>query len=393
MNRIVYLIFFVTAVLALDNGLGLTPPLGFNTWNHFHCNINETIIYKTINAIVNLGLRELGYVYVNIDDCWMENKRNKRGELMADPKRFSKGIKPLADYAHQQGLKLGIYSSAGTLTCQGLPASLDNEYIDAITWANWGIDYLKYDNCNNKGRPGYERYSRMRDALNKTGRYIFYSICNWGDEKVWEWGGSVGNSWRTTGDIRHDFNSVREIYKKNVVLAKYAKIGGWNDPDMLEVGNGNMTSLEYKTHFTLWAMAKSPLLIGCDLTNVTKETLEILKNKDIIALNQDKFGRQAECILNCNDEYFSKSATRPQVLALELEEEKVALAVTNWNDNTIMKNIEFYFSRFPLKRAIYDVKDLWTKEEQYNIERLVIGAINPHETKVYLLSLPKKEDY
>eukprot|EP00826_Nyctotherus_ovalis_P062907 TRINITY_DN9182_c0_g3_i1.p1 TRINITY_DN9182_c0_g3~~TRINITY_DN9182_c0_g3_i1.p1 ORF type:complete len:389 (+),score=79.14 TRINITY_DN9182_c0_g3_i1:95-1261(+) len=388
MSRFVHLILFVASVLALDNGLGLTPPLGFNTWNHFGCNINETIIYDTIDAIVNLGLRELGYIYVNIDDCWMEKSRGHNDELVYDRKRFPNGIKVLADYAHQQGLKLGIYSSAGALTCQKLAASLGKEYIDAITWANWGIDYLKYDNCNHNGISAYERYTRMRDALNKTGRYIYYSICNWGQEDVWEWGPAVGNSWRTTGDIRDYFDSVRDIYEKNVRVAKFGKKGGWNDPDMLEVGNGGMTVTEYKTHFTLWAMAKSPLLIGCDLKKIKSEHLEILKNKDIIALNQDRLGIQAECVLNCEGDDFSSSAENAQVTILELEENKAAIAVTNWNDDDDMSNIKLQFSRLPLKRSVYQVKDLWSKAVQKNITELVVDVLKPHETKVYLLTPP-----
>ncbi len=377
----------VAAVHCLDNGEGLMPPLGFNTWNHFYCNINEKVIRQAADAIINLGLKRAGYNYVNIDDCWMGKERNDKGELVPDATRFPHGIKALAEYVHSKGLKLGIYSSAGTKTCQGLPASLGHEVIDAKIWASWGVDYLKYDNCNHDSQSGPVRYAKMRDALNSTGRHIYYSICSWGEEEVWKWANKVGNSWRTTGDIEDKFNSMRTIYQRNAKLYSYAARGGWNDPDMLEVGNGGMPVAAYRTHFALWSMAKSPMLIGCDLTKVPRDSLEILLNKDIIALNQDKVGKQARCILNCADSDFSKDSTHPQFTVVELENSNYAVAVTNWNDNTAFKDMVVSFAALNLPLKSYKVRDLWLHKDMGPVsDTFTVPTVGVHDTAVYKLT-------
>lgn len=382
----IFLILSVS-VFALDNGLGKTPPLGFNTWNHFYCGINEDIIKHTADSLVSLGLKDLGYNYVNIDDCWMAKNRSKDGRLVPDPKRFSHGIKALADYVHSKGLKLGIYSSAGNMTCQKFPASEGHEDIDAKTWAEWGIDYLKYDNCYHSNASAKVRYTKMRNALNKTGRPIFYSICNWGGEKVWEWGASVGNSWRTTGDISDKFPSMRAIYSRNIVLYKYGHPGGWNDPDMLEVGNGKMKTIEYKTHFILWAMAKSPLLIGCDLTRVSKADLAILKNKQMIGVNQDKLGVQAKCVLNCKAEDFSKDAKNPQFGIMPLSTGDYVLSITDWSDLKSFGNIIVDFPKLGLTGKKYKVLDLWNNKEVGTFtERFILKMLPMHDTAVFKLT-------
>jgi len=385
MIRLTFLILGFSAVIALDNGLGRTPPLGFNTWNHFYCDIDEKIIKDSADAIIKLGLKDVGYQYINIDDCWM-GKTRVNGKLEPDKIRFPNGIKHLADYCHSRGLKIGIYSSAGTKTCQGLPASLGYEDVDAATWASWDIDYLKYDNCYNENKPDIERYTKMRDALNKTGRPIFYSICNWGNAKVWEWGEKVGNSWRTTGDITDSFQSVRVIYKKNVVLDAWAKPGGWNDPDMLEVGNGKMSTIEYTTHFTLWAMAKSPLLIGCDLTKIRDADLKILKNKDVIDLNQDKKGKQAVCKVNCKDSDFNSDATVPQITVMELSD-GYAVAFTHWGDRGNIYSSRALFKELGIPEARYKAKELWTNKELYtDTMGFLHDILLPHQTAVYRLT-------
>jgi len=198
----------MTGTLALDNGVGLTPQMGWNSWNKFACNINETLIKQTADKIVSLGLDKIGYTYVNIDDCWMLKERDAEGHMIPDPKTFPGGMKALGDYIHERGLKFGVYSSAGNYTCEGRAGSLYHEDIDAMDWASWGVDYLKYDNCFNENVPAIVRYPRMRDALNKTGRPIFYSICNWGYENTVEWGPKTGNSWRTTMDIKGIWASI-----------------------------------------------------------------------------------------------------------------------------------------------------------------------------------------
>ncbi|KAK8792780.1 hypothetical protein WA158_004944 [Blastocystis sp. Blastoise] len=290
--KVSFLIVLIVAVVAFDNGLGLTPPMGFNTWNKFHCKIDEKLARDTADAMVNLGLLELGYEYMNLDDCWQVARDNTTKVIIEDPKTFPSGMKALADYVHSKGLKFGVYSDAGTMTCQKRPGSLGFEEVDANTYAEWGVDYLKYDNCNNEGIIPEHRYPPMADAFKNAKRTMFLSMCEWGQNKPAEWARLTGNSWRTTGDIKDTWDSMIGICDKNEPLWRAAGPGGWNDPDMLEVGNGGMTYDEYKTHFSLWSIMRSPLLIGCDLTKATEETLEILKNTEIIALNQDRLGVQ-----------------------------------------------------------------------------------------------------
>ncbi|HZM84759.1 MAG TPA: NPCBM/NEW2 domain-containing protein [Candidatus Limnocylindrales bacterium] len=282
--------------------------MGWNSWNRFGCNIDENLIRSTADAIVANNLDDLGYVYVNIDDCWMASTRDAQGRLQAHPTRFPSGIRAVADYVHARGLKLGIYSSAGTLTCQGLPASLDHETVDAQTFAAWTIDYLKYDNCNNQGRPAAQRYKAMGDALKATGRPIVYSICNWGQEEPWLFGPQVGGSlWRTTGDISDSWGSMTSLLDQQAGLEPFARNVGFNDPDMLEVGNGGMTTNEYTAHFSLWALLNSPLLLGNDLRSMSSATLSIIRNAEVVAVNQDWGGSQGRRVRDLgNTEVWAK---------------------------------------------------------------------------------------
>ncbi|HXR69254.1 MAG TPA: glycoside hydrolase family 27 protein, partial [Actinocrinis sp.] len=213
---------------ALSNGLALTPQMGFNDWNAYGCNVSESLIKATALAMHNNGMQAAGYQYVNIDDCWLLKNRNSAGQLVPDPAKFPDGISGTATYVHSLGLKLGIYEDAGTATCAGYPGSLGHETTDAASFASWGVDYLKYDNCNNTGISGQTRYTTMRDALKATGRPILFSLCSWGQENVWTWGSNVGNSWRTTGDINASFSSMLSIFHRNVGLASFAGPGGWN---------------------------------------------------------------------------------------------------------------------------------------------------------------------
>ncbi|KAH9306868.1 hypothetical protein KI387_011272, partial [Taxus chinensis] len=279
----------------LQNGLARTPPMGWNSWNHFGCNINEKVIKETADALVSTGFNKLGYEYVNIDDCWGELKRDENGRLVPRASTFPSGIKALSDYMHNKGLKLGIYSDAGYYTCsKKQPGSLGYEQTDADTFAEWGVDYLKYDNCNTDGSKPEVRYPVMRDALLKTGRPIVYSLCEWGRDHPAQWADKVGHSWRTTQDINNSWISISSRADQNNKWAKYAGPGGWNDPDMLEVGNGNVTREEYRSHFSLWALMKAPLLIGCDVRSMTPGTLAILGNAEVIAVNQDPLGVQGK---------------------------------------------------------------------------------------------------
>ena len=285
MEKALVLAALAASVVGLENGLGRVPQMGWNTWNKFGCDISEDLIKGSVDTIMGLGLDKIGYKYVNLDDCWHLLERTEDGHMIPDPERFPNGMKPLGDYIHANGLHFGIYSCAGTMTCAHRAGSLYHEDIDAQDFADWGVDYLKYDNCFNDSISGMTRYPIMRDALLATGRPIFYSLCQWGEENVWQWGPETANSWRTTQDIFDGWPSIEYNFRENQKHFERAGPGGWNDPDMLEVGNGGLTLDEEKTHFAMWALAKAPLIMGCDLTTVSKDSLDILTNVDLIAVN------------------------------------------------------------------------------------------------------------
>lgn len=281
----------------LQNGLGRKPPLGFNTWNYFGCDINEEVVMTAADRLVSLGLVEAGYTFLNLDDCWHTRSRAPDNSLQADPVKFPSGIKAVADAVHAKGLTFGIYSDAGFLTCAGYPGSRYHEEQDAALFASWGVDYLKYDNCFALSFDIQERYVAMRDALNKTGRPVYFSMCNWGMSSPWEWGPAVGNSWRTDGDIAANWDAIlRALDNGAAGLGKYAGPGGWNDPDMLEVGVGTLTLAQQRSHFALWALVKAPLLIGANLATISSASLGILKAKEVIAINQDDLGVAGDII-------------------------------------------------------------------------------------------------
>jgi alpha-galactosidase len=281
-----------------------TPPMGWNSWNHFAAKVSDEVIRAQADAMVRSGMRSAGYVYVNIDDTW-EGERDAQGVI--HPNAKFPDMKGLADYVHSRGLKLGIYSSPGPKTCAGYEGSYGHEEQDAQTFAAWGIDYLKYDLCGlrplmaKSGSPAaahqmmLEAYRKMHAALLKTGRPIVYSLCQYGKDDVWKWGASVGgNLWRTTEDISDSYLSMAGIGFGQIDLARYAGPGHWNDPDMLEVGNGGMNEEEYRTHISLWALLAAPLLAGNDLSAMTPATTALLTNREVIAIDQDPRGIQGE---------------------------------------------------------------------------------------------------
>lgn len=280
-------------------GLAETPQMGWNSWNKFAGNINEQMIRDMADAMVKEGLLDAGYVYLNMDDCW-HGQRDADGFIQPDTKRFPSGVKALADYVHSIGLKFGLYSDAGRKTCAGMPGSFGHEYQDAIQYARWGIDYLKYDWCSSEDINPVGAYGLMRDALRAAGHPIFFSMCEWGNSKPWTWAAEVSHSWRSTGDISAVFdkkpersweNSIMTILDLNAPLRKYAGPGHWNDPDMLEVGNG-MSVNEDRAHFTLWCMMAAPLILGNDICNMSDNTRAIILNRQVIAIDQDKLGVQ-----------------------------------------------------------------------------------------------------
>ncbi|KAM7463234.1 hypothetical protein LguiA_031355 [Lonicera macranthoides] len=361
----------------LANGLALTPPMGWNSWNHFACNIDEKIIRETADALVSTGLSKLGYKYVNIDDCWAELARDKKGNLVPKKSTFPSGIKALADYVHSKGLKLGIYSDAGYLTCsQKMPGSLGHEEQDAKTFASWGIDYLKYDNCNNDGSKPTVRYPVMTRALMKAGRPIFFSLCEWGDMHPALWGADVGNSWRTTNDIADTWDSMLSRADMNEIYAELARPGGWNDPDMLEVGNGGMTTNEYIVHFSIWAISKAPLLIGCDVRNATKEIIDIIANKEVIAVNQDRLGVQAKKVRSEGD---------LEIWAGPLSGYRVALLLVNRGPSPNIITAQWDDIKIPPK-SVVTARDLWEHKtlKKGFVENLT-AVVDSHACKMYVL--------
>ncbi|HEX7804509.1 MAG TPA: glycoside hydrolase family 27 protein [Pseudoxanthomonas sp.] len=290
------------------NGLALTPPMGWTSWNKFACNVDEKLIRRMADAMVSSGMRDAGYRYIVIDDCW-HGERDRDGFIQADPQRFPSGMKALGDYIHAKGLKFGIYSDAGRKTCGGRPGSQGYEFQDALQYARWGVDYLKYDWCNTGTRDAQEAYTLMADALRASGRDIVFSLCEWGNQKPWLWGKTVGNLWRSTGDIydkwqgRHKYMlGMLDIVDINEPLWPYAGPGHWNDPDMLEVGNGAMTETEYRTHFSLWAIMAAPLIAGNDLSRMDEATRRILLNREVIAVNQDALGAQGRRVAKNGDQ-------------------------------------------------------------------------------------------
>jgi alpha-galactosidase len=283
-------------------GLALTPPMGWNSWNTFASNINEKLVLEMADVMVNSGMRDAGYIYLVLDDAWMAKERNSNGDLVPDPVKFPRGMKFVADYVHAKGLKFGLYNCAGTKTCAGYPGTRGHEYQDARFYAALGIDYLKYDWCNTEGITAKEAYTTMSNAIRTAGRPVVFSLCEWGNNKPWEWAAPVGHLWRTTGDIYHCFDcvydhgtwkswGVMQILDMQKDIRQYAGPGHWNDPDMMEVGNG-LSAGENRAHFTLWAMLAAPLIAGNDLRSMTAETASVLTNREVVAIDQDSLGIQ-----------------------------------------------------------------------------------------------------
>lgn len=380
-------------------GLADTPPMGWNSWNKFACNIDETIIRGVADAMVETGMRDAGYIYLNLDDCW-HGQRDSLGFIQADPVKFPSGIKALADYVHARGLKLGIYSDAGRKTCGGRPGSFGHEYQDALQYARWGIDYLKYDWCDSEDINPVGAYNLMRDALRAAGRPIYFSMCEWGTSKPWEWAAETGHSWRTTGDIYNCFDCVDEhpgwkafgvlqILDMQEGLRKYAGPGHWNDPDMLEVGNGQTVN-EDRAHFTLWSMLAAPLILGNDIRSMSPETKEIIMNREVIALNQDTTGIQglkfaAEDGLEFwlkpleNDEWafcILNRTTTPKAYAID------------WQKFNLYDDVARRSTNFDTK--VYALRNLWTKQADGNTKKVKNVTIPGHDVILYRLSVDKK---
>ena len=375
-------------------GLARTPQLGWNSWNKFACNVSEQMIRETADAMVTSGMKDAGYSYVNIDDCW-HGERDARGFITANKQRFPSGMKALAGYVHGKGLKLGIYSDAGWKTCGGKPGSRGHEYQDALVYADWGVDYLKYDWCNTEGLKAEGAYQTMREALRKAGRPILFSLCEWGNNKPWEWGKDVGHSWRTTGDITACFDcvvdhgdwkafGVLQILDKQEGLRVHAGPDHWNDMDMLEVGNG-MSANEDRAHFTIWAMMASPLIAGNDPRNMSKETAATLTNRAVIAVNQDPLGVQAfRHTAKDGVETWWKPLENGEWALMVLNRNTGPRNVTiDWKAETV--NDALSKRNAGLGKTTYSLRDLWTAKPAGTTARPLDTQVPGHD--VLLLRL------
>ena len=380
-------------------GLALTPPMGWNSWNHYGCNIDETLIKRTADALVASGLRDAGYVYVNLDDCW-HGERDANGNIQPDSQRFPSGMKALGDYLHERGLKFGIYSDAGAMTCAGRPGSQGHEFQDARQYAAWGVDYVKYDWCNTgqgeAQRNPREAYATMSRAIAAAGRPMILSICEWGDNEPWLWGKEVGHLWRTTGDITNCWDcelghgnwlshGVLRILDKQVPLRAYSGPGGWNDPDMMEVGN-LASAAENRSHFAMWAMLAAPLIMGTDVPGMTAATRAILTNPRLIAIDQDPLGLPA-MRWRAYPEY--------EIWAKPLAGDRWAIALLNrsgeeqrvtvdWAHGELRDDMHGRDPAFATKS--YSIENAWTGAAEGTTANPLERRVAPRDTLVFTLT-------
>ncbi len=357
-----------------ENLMAATPPMGWNSWNIFQTNINEPLLKQMVDAYVSSGMRDAGYTYFVLDDGWMGMERDQNGQLIADPKKFPNGMKEFADYVHSKGMKFGIYNCAGTKTCAGYPGTHGHEYEDARLYASWGVDYLKFDWCNAEGIEAKEAYKTMSLALKATGRPIVFSLCEWGTNRPWLWAAEDGQLWRSTGDIGPYFSkseknkdgwrplSVLDILDRQDSIRQYAGPGHWNDPDMLEVGNG-MKYNEDKAHFSLWCMLAAPLMAGNNLEKMTPETTGILTNKDAIAVDQDPLGVEAFRYYRFDGiEIWVRPLVNGDIAVCFLNRsDRIQTVNYDWTahlikDATSKMDVDF-------NQSTYKLKDIWSKQD------------------------------
>jgi alpha-galactosidase len=392
MKRILLVLFCAACVSAQGQkfeNLAMTPPMGWNSWNKFACNVSEALIKQTADAMATNGMRDAGYIYIVLDDCWEAKIRDPQGNIFPDPVRFPGGMQALGDYLHAKGFKFGIHNCAGTKTCAGYPGGRGHEFQDARTYASWGVDYLKYDWCEHGTANAQETYKTMRDGLFTAGRPIVFSLCEWGDNKPWLWGKEIGHLWRTTGDIYNCFDciidhttykdwGVLQILDKQDGLRQYAGPGHWNDPDMLEVGNG-MPANEERAHFSMWCMLAAPLIAGNDVRAMIASTREVLLNPEVIAVDQDKLGVQGF-------KYSAKDGV--EVWFKPLEDSDWAMCVLNrstnahkvtfdWKNEKV--NDTFAKRDASFSSLTYNLRDLWTKKDSGTTKVALDAEVPAHD--------------
>jgi len=378
--------------------LAPTPPMGWNSWNTFQTNISEQLVKGIADVMVSSGMKDAGYTYLVLDDGWMAMERDpKTGDLIPDPQKFPNGLKPVIDYVHSKGLKFGLYNCAGTKTCAGYPGTRGYEYQDARFYASLGTDYLKFDWCNSEGINAKEAYTTMSKALKTAARPIVFSLCEWGNNQPWLWAEPVGQLWRTTGDIAAQFdgiksygnwhaNGVMTIVDMQDTLRKYAGPNHWNDPDMLEVGNG-LNPAQNRSHFSLWAMLAAPLIAGNDLRKMTGETRSVLTNKDAIAINQDVLGIQGFRYSNKDSiQTWFKPLSNGDWAVCFVNRSSVAKQVDfNWQNEAVIDSL--FNKNLDVKTTTYRLRDLWTKKDFGSTKSPLKTTIQPYD--VLMLRLTK----
>jgi alpha-galactosidase len=347
--------------------------MGWNSWNRFGVKIDENLVVETAEAMVASGMRDAGYRYVVIDDGWMAPERDRSGDFVADPDKFPGGMKALADRVHALGLRFGLYTDAGTKTCQGLPASLGYEFRDARRFAEWGVDYVKVDWCHTNGMGPRALYAKWAMALHAARRPIVFSICEWGRSRPWEWAGEIGHLWRTTWDILPDWSSILTILDCQSELSSFAGPDHWNDPDMLEVGNGDLTPDQSRAHFALWSMLAAPLMAGNDLRTMADEVREILIAPEIVALDQDRGGRQGRRIRRDGDiDIWIRGLAAEGHYAIAL-----------LNRGTAAREVRIPLAEIGVEpRTHLHVRDLWQRTDLGEARREIVAATTPHSATV-----------
>ncbi len=366
----------------------LTPPMGWNSWNTFGPNINEQVILEIADAMVEKGLLAKGYEYLVVDDCWSLKERDANRRLVPDPEKFPHGMKAVADYVHSKGLKFGMYSCAGNLTCAGYPGSFEHEFIDAKTFAEWGVDFLKYDYCYHSPIiPGENLYRRMGLALDNSGRDILFSACSWGVDETHEWVKSTGASmWRSTGDIFDTWQSIKDLAKQQEKLHPYNGVGCFNDMDMLVVGmygKGNVglqgcNDIQYKNHFSMWAFFGSPLMIGCDIRNMSQAALDILTNEEVIRINQDPVCRQPVKLQGI------WSGDDLLIYARHLANGDLAIGVFNLGDGNATCRLNLDQLGLPVSTGkTLELHEVWTGEVSYVKNATMFKDLAPYDCALY----------
>ena len=382
-----------------------TPAMGWNSWNTFGLDINEEVVVKTAENMVKSGLKDAGYEYVVVDDCWSLKERDKDGKLVADPEKFPHGMKWLSDKIHAMGLKFGMYSCAGVVTCAGYPSSYEHEFVDAQTFADWGVDYLKYDFCFHSSHLSPSLlYKRMNAAIMATGRDILFSACSWGEEGTHEWVHESGvDSYRSATDITDNWVSIKDIFQSQLDKQQYNYKGCFNDMDMLVVGMrgkghaarglGGCTDTEYFTHFALWCMYASPLMLGNDVNNMDAETLKIVTNKDLIRINQDKRCCQP-FLINHRDNSHPELQKEMPIIAKYLDDGKIAIMICNFTDGTSNRwNSWFLTESVGVPESsgkTLKMRDIMTNEETVVTNGLFTTPVESHGVKVFIAEIIDK---